>query len=49
MSAITASDVRSYIAERQEETVSVPREHDVKNRDGSVRRVPERRGDQTGS
>lgn len=43
MSAITTSDVRSYIAERQEETVSVRRAHDVKNRDGSVRHVPERR------
>lgn len=43
MSAITTSDVRSYVAERQEATISVRRAHDVKNRDGSVRRVPERR------
>jgi integrase len=49
MSAITTSDVRAYIAERKEATVSVRRAHAVKNRDGSTRQVPERRVAITGA
>jgi integrase len=43
LSTITTADVREYVAQRQAETVMVRRGHDVKNRDGTLRHVPEQR------
>lgn len=43
MSSITTSDVRAYIAERQEKTTVIRRAFEVKRKDGTVRKIPERR------
>jgi integrase len=40
---VTTADVRSYVAERQASTEIVRSAHDVKRKDGTVRRVPEQR------
>ncbi|MEO8683176.1 MAG: tyrosine-type recombinase/integrase, partial [Vicinamibacterales bacterium] len=43
MSAITAADVRAYVTARQADTTIVIRAHNVVRKDGTIRRVPERR------
>ncbi len=43
MAGITTADVRTYIAKRQADTVSVRRAYDVTRKDGTVRRVLEQR------
>jgi hypothetical protein len=43
MTDITTPDVRDYIVQRQASTEIVRRAHDVKRKDGTIRRVPEQR------